>query len=342
MTTPIFTSITVNPNNLAPHALLTEMGYNDKSDIFFAGALKYFNHYECAVIDMDNKVLTHSAEVEAAVANGVTEMTVYRVDLNDLEIRKLIAVKHKYNMKDLLASFNTITFYEDYLKNKTEGIKLSTILTGDINDKIAALIHTSASTVKRLKQVGEKKLHMLGLIQESEKSFKEVLLEIKLERMADNQKAEADKAAKKPEADISVPTVNTGGGEADDEEYYSEPATDQAGMDLYEDDNDSYDDADSSPIDTPPTAYVETATEGNYEFSKGSMTLSGLGDLMIGFTDNIPQLYFNGKLIPNISYEAITNRDSEENGTARSFVFKQPGKKGISIQLTVENLPKAA
>src|SRR5690606_20916808 len=121
----------------------------------------------------DDKILTHCAEVLAAQANGVTALDAFIVNMTEIELRLLIALKHKYNIADLFKSYHSIKFYEDYLNSHVEGIELAKTLKGDINDKIAMLMHASAPTIKRLKRIGDHKYEKLGLIQQRELSMKE-------------------------------------------------------------------------------------------------------------------------------------------------------------------------
>src|SRR5690606_19286941 len=196
-----FKAATVNPQDLSVHPLLLETGFNFTPDQYFIDALKDLGLYERPII-MENKVLTHCAEVLAAQANNVTDMDVCIVNMTEMELRLLISLKHKYYEKDLIKSYQNIKFYEDYLNNNAEGIDLAETLKGDINDKIAKLMYTSAPSIKRLKRVGDHKYEKLGLIQQRELSMKEVLYEIRMEKMALNQetkKAEDKKSKKGPD-----------------------------------------------------------------------------------------------------------------------------------------------
>jgi len=337
MNTATFTATTVNPNVLTPHSYLVDMGYYNKSDAFFSAAVKYFNHYDAPVIDKDMHILTHSAFVEAAIANGVEEMKVYQVDLSDLDVRRLIATMHKYHRKDLIASYKTIKYYEDYLKCNKDGIALAASLKGDINDQIAVLMQTSSPTIKRLKRVGDYNLHMLGLIEQSEKSFKEVLYEIKLKGMEENTNRRAALAAETAAEQQTTNTHETAGevdSENNVEEYYQEPS-------CHPEENEE---GETATDQQEPCGSITTSTitKAACDFTKGDMSIAGIGELAIGTTGDIPYLTINGKKIDGCVYETIVNRDSEANGVVQSFIFRQPTKDGICIQLTIENFKKAA
>src|SRR5690606_31317708 len=59
---------------------------------------------------------------------------------------------------------------------------------GNINKKLATLMQTSESSIKRLIRVGDNAPEELGLIHHGEKSFKQVLDKIKLDRLEERSK----------------------------------------------------------------------------------------------------------------------------------------------------------
>lgn len=186
---PQFIPVTINPNDLMIHPVLIEMAYDNRPDENYIRAMDIFNHYEKPVIDLNNNIITHCADVIAAQKNGLTEIEVYRVALNEQQLRMFISLKHTYCKENIIATYKTIKYYEDYLTKNKDGKELANALPFDTTrEKIAALMQTSDSTIKRVKEIGDNKPEKLGLINEKETCIKHVLNEIKLERMANNQK----------------------------------------------------------------------------------------------------------------------------------------------------------
>jgi hypothetical protein len=186
---PQFIPLTINPNDLMIHPVLIEMAYDNRPDENYIKAMDIFNHYEKPVIDLNNNIISHCADVIAAQKNGLTEIEVYRVALNEQQLRIFISLKHTYCKENIIATYKTIKYYEDYLTKNKDGKELAKALPFDTTrEKIAALMQTSDSTIKRVKEIGDNKPEKLGLINENETCMKHVLNEIKLERRANNQK----------------------------------------------------------------------------------------------------------------------------------------------------------
>ncbi len=356
MNAPEFVSITRNPIDLRIHTLLTEMGYNNTPDAFFIETSKLFNFYDSPVIDMENNVVTHAPDVLAAIANGVTSMIVYQVNMTSAQMRIFIALKHKYHSRNLIASFNTIKFYEEYLATNPEGIRLSASLEKDTTrEKIAMLMQTSDSTIKRIKEVGENKFDQLGLIEQGHMSFKEAMGQIKSERMAAstaarNAAVEILPSLTSPEPTTeyySEPAISVGIKNPTltyPERYYeeTEPANEISALELTPAQDDLYYEDGGNLVNDGSVKNEQTSnTPIIPEFLAGTFTVTGYGTLEISVTDNIPTVTVNGKTIANMSYTPVLNRESE-NGVAQSFILSQPGKNGFNIQLTIENFSQAA
>jgi len=110
-----------NPQNLKLHPLLSEMGCDNKADEFFKAEKENLGcKSERPIIDTDNNVLTHSADVLYAQENGDESMEVFVVELSDIQRRRLIAHKNRYNQKNLAASFETSKFFKGYLTETEE------------------------------------------------------------------------------------------------------------------------------------------------------------------------------------------------------------------------------
>jgi len=326
-----FSNTSVNPSDLKPHPLLDELGYANKSDSQFAEMMKYFDHYEHPVIDSENNVITHWVDVRAAIENCKKAIDCYTVEMNFEQLRRFILLKHKYNVKNLIASFKTAKYYEDYLTNDADGIQLAMSLTGTTREKIALLMHTSDATIKRLKEVGEKKLDKLGLIEQGYTSFKQVTDEIKAERLAAATAAKKAANQNKPDSPPVEEPVN--------KEYYEEnkPASI---TDLPEPVYTESKDTEEYYEETEETKDTENTKDVPLGFTGGFFTIAGLGKFEMSVTNNVPSVLINGKEIPNMSYTAIA--DQKEINTAHSFVLSQPGKNAFCIQLTIENIFKAA
>ena len=340
--TMTFTSTTANPNDLKPHQMLIEMGYGHTPDPYFIESLKYFNQYDKPVIDKENNVVTHLADVLAAKENGMVSLEVYQMQMTSSQLRRFIALKHKYHSRNLIASFNTIKFYEDYLANDEEGIKLSDSMTGTTREKIAMLMQTSDSTIKRIKEVGTLKADKLGLIEQGYTSFKQVTDEIKAERLAARtveRKAAMTAAEPTPVNEYYVePNANpieNAEPVAQGEYYVADPAGNESDVvpgGLA--DEPYYDGGETNEVLVHPT-------QPKFEDFNCMFSSAGLGQFEISVSDNVPTVTINGEELKNISYEVHVD-EKNSNGTAHSFILSQPGKNALCIQLTVENLSKAA
>lgn len=280
---------------------------------------------------MDNKIVTHSAEVLAAIENGMAQIEVYQADMTGNELRKFIALKHRYSVKNLQATYRTIRFLEDYLTSDDEGKKLAQTLKGTTRQKIASFLNTSDSTIKRVKYIGDNnRFDTLGLIEQGERSLKEVAYEIKLAKM--NTKTQENKDRDKP----VVPNTNVIKSPVDDDREedndieYEDSGDDDISEEYYIDPEDTGD-------NTAPATAIPSAN-----FVNGTFNIEGMGKFEISVTDNVPSVTINGKTIRNISYQTISNREASETGGSKSFILSQAGKNGLCIQLTVENISKAA
>jgi hypothetical protein len=328
------------------------MGYGRTADVYFIEAMKYFNHYDKPVVDMDNNVITHWSDVQAAVANCIAGMEIYRVDMTIIQLRRFIAMKHRYHRMDLIAGYNTVKFFEGYLTGDTDGIALAASMQGTTREKIANLMQTSDSTVKRLMEVGKHKFEKLGLIEEGYVSFKQVLDEIKAERLA--EASDARKALQQVQSiqpRLPEPPSQLG------ESYYEQPDVEEEGNKMpslpetfyepaQEDENsDSDSGGDGQPYYELDESDDRNETEEpikplfddfNCIFSSG-----GLGQVEITVSNNVPTVVINGKELKNMSYEVLVD-EQETNNTVHSFVLSQPGKNALCFQLTIENFSKAA
>lgn len=344
MTNLTFTASNANPRELTPHPILVEMGYGRiDDDVYFIETMKYFNHYDKPVVDSDNNVITHWSDVQAAVANDVADMEVYKVDMTVIHLRRFIAMKHRYHRMDLIASYNTAMFFEKYLTEDAEGIRLAESIGGKTTrENIALLMQTSDSTIARLKDVGLNAFDKLGLIEQGHASFKEVRAKIKADRMAaETAKRMAaqlieplQQTTVAPNAEYVEPVENLDENvmTALPEEYYEPTLADEV----------------PEPIQSTEPYYenseeneIEKKAKPLFEDFNCMFSSEGLGQFEINVTDNVPTVKVNGKELKNMSYEVLVD-EKDSNGTVHSFVLSQPGKNALCFQLTVENVSKAA
>lgn len=335
MKTPNFVLETVNPNDLKAHSLLTEMGFDNKPDAVYIQTANLFKYYEKPVVDCKNNIITHSAEVFAAIANGVTEIEVYKTDMTEMDFRTFMLLKHTYNIKNLIATYSTINFYLDYFKNDEQGILIAESMKGKTTTKIACLMQTSDSTIKRVKTVGDYDISKLGLIEQGYLSFKEVEVEIKKKQLMDNaakRKAESDQ----PGSGTENPNLQG--------EYYESPG-EELGNDETPVATEPYYGNEETEI--PNVSRVNTWTQSvtsqvSQNLLNSYMNFEGFGEIEITMNEQSPVVKHNGEVITDLTYTGIVNREDSGSGGSKSFIIAQKGKLGKSIQITLENFPNAA
>lgn len=178
----------VNVATLTAHPILVEWGFDFQPDEHFARLLKIYGLYEMPVIDSNGNVITHLAEVLAAIENGESYLDVYVIDMDEMDLKLFICLKHKYSQKEQVKSYEAAKFFRDYLKNSDDGKELAKTLPGDINEKVGQLMQTSDSTIKRLLKVGDSKPEYLGMIDNGNLSFHDAESEIKVEKLTTQHK----------------------------------------------------------------------------------------------------------------------------------------------------------
>ncbi|RZL20463.1 MAG: hypothetical protein EOO89_00035 [Pedobacter sp.] len=190
---------TVNLATLTAHPLLIEWGFDFKPDEHFAGLLKLYGLYEIPVVDPKGKIITHVADVLAAIENGETHIDVYEIDMDDIDLKLFIFLKHKYSQKSQVKSYHAAKFFRNYLENNDDGKRLAGTLPGDINKKVGQLMQTSDSTIKRLLSVGDSNPAYLGMIDEKNLSFHDAESKIKVDRHTKKHKEKLHQVNNKPE-----------------------------------------------------------------------------------------------------------------------------------------------
>ncbi len=332
-----FTTKTVKVSDLKIHELLEELGYKLKLEDVFSDTAAYFNFYKKPVVDKSNNVITNSAEVLAAQKNGLKTIEVFECDLNGEDLRRFISFTHKYHRKNLVATYKAIKFYENYL-GTAEGIELAKSIGGNsTREKIAKLLQTSDSTVKRVKQVGEKRPHSLPLIQNRDMSFEEVIYDIKKERLAKKVNEEENSSTYNEDDLTEQDYVAV---EQDIKDDFTDSTTNDESDDFKEEDFESTESP--KPTSKKQTKVIPlSGSEASNEkpqilkLLKAALEIEGLGKIDIQNVDGRPAIFFNGQNLQDVEYEMIDNPSMYRDSNTTSFVLSQSN--GFSINLTIEN-----
>jgi len=332
------------------------MGCDNKADEFFKAEKENLGcKSERPIIDTDNNVLTHSADVLYAQENGDESMEVFVVELSDIQRRRLIAHKNRYNQKNLAASFETSKFFKGYLTETEEGRLFAESLPGkSTRQKVAGLLNTSDSTIKRLWFVGDVTPEEFGLINENNSSLKEAEEKIKL-TLWKKQQDEAKRIAQeeKNNCEDKTGTIEPNGDTNNDtgEEIHttiSTPPTDPEPTNCAP--NKPEPDADqqtkgrevyfgNESIDEPEEE-CQNATATSYSFSKSYIEIEGMGRFAVNVTNDTAELLVNGKAIDGVQYMPIANQDPKKFANVHSFAFQEPKHKGLNIQIIITNFSR--
>jgi hypothetical protein len=314
----------VNPNQLTVHPILEETGFNNSPDKFFADMLKEFGHYERPVIDLDGQLITHSAEALAAVMNQEKSIEVWEVNMDSISIRKFIFLKHKYYRRKMVASYASVKFWENYFTKNPEGIEFGKTIEGSTRQKVARMMQTSDSTIKRLKFIGENVPEKLGLIDEGLCSLKEAEECAKKKKWIPQQltvsSSVTDNAANRVNDRVEELSGNAS---IEKEQSVPTPV-------IFPIEKDS--------MDAAGTTYSTTTSA--FQFLQGTLSVEGLGEFEMSTTGSVPVLKVNGVEIPNSSYHSRERDDVSKFSDVNTFGFKQPGKDGFAIQIFVHNISK--
>lgn len=323
MKKPVFTLRTVNPNTLKAHASLSSMGHAYETNAVFNAVKAYFNHYNQPVVDLDNNVLSHYVDVQAAVANGKSKIEVLQVALSEMDVLKFILTEHKYHLRNAIASYETADYWRNYLDKDPDGIKLAKTMKGKTADKIAELMHTSDSSIKRLLRVGDNAPEKLGLIANGETSLKEVIDELNAEKHKGTLVAnDAD-----PADNVEEKEQNTAQEEVKQVATSYTPPTQTPALQF-----------DKPTTTSKPKGNFDepTSTDGLMEFTTGIRF--GNTAISVDVVEGKPKLFVNGKELRNVSYDVVVNREDEQSGSTTSFIFEEAKSGGVAIQITIENL----
>ncbi len=311
MKKPQFLQKTTDITNTQPHSVLREYELDFVPNDYFIDMLKKYGLYERPILDKDGNAITHYADIMAAKANGNKQMEVYEVDMDEKELTLFILSKHTYTIKKAKRSFQIAVFYRDYLTSNSEGIKLSKTIKGNINKKIAFLMDTSESTVKRLLYIGQSKKaeEHFNMIEEGNKSLQET-------RGIVNEEINSTLNSKK------------GGNNTEQEENDTndfEPNNQSDGSNTFEDDE-IFPFAPDKPIQIESSSFKVNGNNVSYGCDK----------------EGKPFIEVDGKRLNDIHTSEIVHRDSRKNGKVKSIILTQRAANGVSIQITFENFGKAA
>lgn len=308
-----FSQKTADITKTQPHSVLKEYELDFVPNDYFIGMLKKYGLYERPILDMDGNAITHYADIMAARANGDKQLEVYEVDMDELELKLFILSKHTYCIKKVKRSFQIAAFYRDYLTTNTEGIKLAKTIKGNINVKIAHLMGTSESTVKRLLYIGQSRKadEHFNMIEEGNKSLQET-------RGLVNEELNSTPTSKED-------------GDGDKNEVKEDEATEVEPNGK----------RDSNDIDKivnliPVTPDKPIQLQGNSIKVNDNIISYGFD------TEGKPFIEKDGKRLDDIHVSEIIHRDSRRNGKVKSIILTQRAVNGVSIQITVENIDKAA
>lgn len=263
----------------------------------------HFEQLEVPVITEGCKVLTHIADFLLAKELGLEEIEVLVCDIEELELPLFIGFKHLLLQKDYPAIYEAILRYTGYL-NSEEG-KRADWLTGDMDHKLHQLIGYSEAHIKRIRKVGNKMPSELGLIQQGEKTWKQVEDEI---RQEEKEKAMA------------------------------EMNTELANVDLEEDGAAG---ESNGNIPSPPqrnAGFTSTPTQrGGYDTFASTISY-GTGDKVeINVTKKETEVWVNGRLLKKAKHTFRAD-GSEGRTEAYSHVFHYlPKTVNASFQIILEN-----
>lgn len=311
MKKPQFLQKTTDITNTQPHSVLREYELDFVPNDYFIDMLKKYGLYERPILDKNGNAITHYADIMAAKANGIKQMEVYEVDMNEKELTLFILSKHTYTIKKAKRSFQIAAFYRDYLTTNSEGIKLAKTIKGNINKKIAFLMDTSESTVKRLLYIGQSKKaeEHFNMIEEGNKSLQET-------RGGVNEEINSTSNSKKD-------GNNTEQEDNDTNDF--EPDNQSDGSNTFEDDE-----------------IIPLAPDKPIQIESSSFKVNGNNVSYGCDEEGKPFIEVDGKRLNDIHTSEIVHRDSKKNGKVKSIILTQRAANGVSIQITFENFGKAA
>lgn len=174
-----YTKETRKISDLQVHPLIQKFLGNTSLKEAYLEGIKYYGHFELPIITKKNEVLTHVLDFLAAKALKQENMEVVICNLEESELPMFAILKHLTQAKNYLGIYDAIGFFTDYFKTDVEGMAWAGRIKGDMDDRLAFVLGCSASQVKRIRTIGNKKPAELGLIQQGQRTFQEVLDQIR-------------------------------------------------------------------------------------------------------------------------------------------------------------------
>lgn len=312
-----FLQKTADITNTQPHYVLKEYELDFIPNDYFIGMLKKYGLYERPILDKDGNAITHYADIMAARANGNKQLDVYVVDMDEKELTLFILSKHTYSIKKAKRSFQIAVFYRDYLTSNSEGIKLAKTIKGNINKKIAFLMDTSESTVKRLLYIGQSKKadEHFNMIEEGNMSLQETRGVVNEERNSNPTKPNIEEQNKDASmnGDNNIVTLDN-----------------------------SEDKTDDDSAEVRNSKLVQLVPDNPIVFQDNCIKVDN-ESISYGLDENNePYIEKDGIRLKNVFMTEVIHRNSPLNGKVKSIIFTQRAVDGVSIQITVENFGKAA
>jgi len=342
MQTPEFVLMQIDPKLLKVHPFLSDMGFDNRPDEIYNLELKNFGfHFERPIIDAEYNILTHSADVIAAQENNFASIEVFSVVLDDAHKRRLIALKHRYNIRKQILNYNTSLFCKSYLTEDAQGIDFAKTLPGKTTrEKVAGLLNTSDSTIKRLWFIGDSMPEELGLIDAGYSSLKEAEEKVKIAKWKKEQALKKEQEASKNKCESQE------GGDSKSEiiEHL-----------LHNNEKENL------PVNTPIQHQVElgneigeseyyessiqeetqqTQNDTAYFLSNVSFAIEGMGDFAANVTGDKAELIVNGIPIDGVHYLSRTNLNPVKYANVNSFIFQENSLNGLNIQIIISNFKK--
>ncbi|NNV57207.1 hypothetical protein [Limnovirga soli] len=130
----------------------------------------FFNHYDCPVVTIDNKVLTHPESFISASENGLKEIEVIVIEnISEKEITRMICYgQFQYHKRNNLKFYLLINFLINQLEIYPEWAKEIETEEENADYKVAAILGCSRSTVYRTRYVGNFDLNLFDRVENEE------------------------------------------------------------------------------------------------------------------------------------------------------------------------------
>ena len=175
-------------------------------------------------------------------------------------------------------------------------------------------------------------------------SFKEVLLQIKNERMESNMEKRKEEAA--------INSLNNGGGIQEESIELRQqdnvvPSLEICPPQIFSrhipEIEESDVDVDGDAQEVRQTRVIElpvSIPKPDLAFCSGYLVIEGLGRIELQVDGNSSSVIINDQELGRTEYQSFNNPQIQSGSNSNSFVFTQPGNNSFSIRLTIENHAK--